>query len=84
MVGQAFDLLGQPISRERLQGPDDVRMQRAPPLLQQRLVCHLAGEGVREGVCVVGKESRLVEELGGLQVSEAPGQGVLGQLNDSL
>ena len=50
MMGQAFDLLGHPVPGERLQGLDDAGMQRAPPLLEQRLVGHLLGEGVLEGV----------------------------------
>ena len=50
MMGQAFDLLGHPLPSERLQGLDNAGMQRAPPLLEQRLVGHLLGEGVLEGV----------------------------------
>ena len=50
MVGQPFDLLGQPLPGERLEGLDDAGMERAPPLLEQRLVGHLLGEGVLEGV----------------------------------
>jgi hypothetical protein len=32
MVRQAFDLLGHPIARGRLQGLDDAHMQHPPPL----------------------------------------------------
>ena len=67
MVGQAFDLLGHPVPGERLQGLDDAGMQRPPPLLQEAAVGHLVGEGVLEGVLVLGKEPRLVQELGRLQ-----------------
>ena len=34
MVGQAFDLLGQSIPGERLQGFDDAGMEGSPPLLE--------------------------------------------------
>ena len=71
MVGQAFDLLGQPVAGERLEGLDDAGVQRPPPLLEQAAVGHLVGEGVLEGVLALGKEARLVEELGRLEVRQA-------------
>ena len=55
MVGQAFDLLGQPVPGERLEGLDDAGMERPPPLLQETAVGHLVGEGVLEGVFRSGK-----------------------------
>ena len=71
MVGQPFHLLGQPVPGERLQGRDDAGVPRAPLLLEQHLVGHLLGEGVRKGVRDLREEARLVEELGRLQVGEA-------------
>jgi hypothetical protein len=71
MMGQALDLLGNPVPSERLQGLDNAGMQGAPPLLEQRLVGHLLSEGVLEGVLVLGEEAGLIEELGGLQMGEA-------------
>ena len=59
MVGQPFHLLGQPVPGERLQGRDDAGVQRAPPLLEQHLVGHLLGEGVREGVFVTSGKRRV-------------------------
>ena len=50
MVGQAFHLLGHPVSSERLQGLDDLRMQSAPPFVQQAAVRHLLGQDMLEGV----------------------------------
>ena len=73
MVGQAFDLLGQPVPSERFQGLDDAGMQRSPPLLQQAAIGHLVRQGVLEGVFRLGEEPRLVEELRGLEVGEAGG-----------
>ena len=84
MVRQAFDLLGQAVPGERLEGLDDAGVQRPPPLLQQAAVGHLVGEGVLEGVVALGEEARLVEELGGLEVRQAAMQRRLGQLGNGL
>ena len=78
MLSQAFDLLGHPVSGERLQGLDDAGMQRPPPLLQEAPVGHLVGEGMFKGIDMVGKELRLIEELCRLQVGEASLQSVPG------
>jgi hypothetical protein len=42
-VGQAFDLLGHPISGECLQGLDNPSMQPPPPLQQEAAIGHLMG-----------------------------------------
>jgi len=77
MVGQALDLLGHPISSERLEGLDDAGMQRPPPLQQEAAVGHLVGESVLEGVLMVGKQPGFVEELAGLQMRQRAPQGRL-------
>jgi hypothetical protein len=46
-------------------------MEHPPALLQEAAVGDLMGKGVLEGVLAVGKEARLVEELGGLEVVQA-------------
>ena len=84
MVRQAFDLLGQPVPSERLEGLDDPGVQHPPPLLEEPAVGHLVREGVLEGVLALGKEARLVEELGRLEVCQTPMQRRLGQLGNSL
>ena len=84
MVGQALDLVHQALAGKRFQGLDDLRMQRPPPLLEQTAVCHLVGQGVLEGVGVLREETRLVQELGRLEVRQAPVQGLLGQLGNGL
>jgi hypothetical protein len=71
VMRQAFGLLAQPLSCERLKGLDDVGMQCSPPLLEQRLVGDLLGERMFEGVFDLGEEARLIQELGGLQMREA-------------
>ena len=78
MVSKTVHLLGQPVWRERFEGLDNVCVQDSPPLLEQAAVGHLVGEGVLEGILVVGKEPGLVEELGRLQVGEAAMQRSLG------
>jgi hypothetical protein len=59
-------------------------MQRSPPLMQETIVGHFVGQGVLEGILVVGKETRLVQELGLLEVRQAAMQGVFGQLSNGL
>jgi hypothetical protein len=84
VVGQAFDLLGHSLPGECLQSRDDPGMQRAPPLLEQRLVGHLLGEGVLEGVLDVGEQARLIEELRRLEVSQTTIQRLVGQVRNGL
>ena len=71
VVCYAFNLLGYAVPSECLEGLDDAGMQHPPPLQQQAVVGHLVGQGVLKGVFMLGKEARLVEELGGLQMGEA-------------
>ena len=78
-MGQPFDLRGHPVSGESLEGLDDVGMELPPPLQQEAAVGHLLGEGVLEGVGVLGKEPRLVEKLRRLEVRQGTVQGVVGQ-----
>jgi hypothetical protein len=84
MVRQALDLLSHPLPSEGLERHDDAHMERPPLLLEQRLVGHLLGEGVLEGVFDVGGESRLVEELGGLQMDEAQAERLLRRFGNGL
>ena len=75
MVRQAFDLLGHPVGRERLEGLDNARVQHPPPLLQEAAVGHLLRQGMLEGIGRLGEEARLIEELGGLEVRQAAAAG---------
>src|SRR5262245_5241474 len=84
MVGQPFDLVGQAIGRESFNDLNQPSMKGSPPLLYEPSIGDLMGQGVLEGVFRLGKEARLVEELGGLEVREATVQGGLGQLGDGL
>src|SRR5262249_8348061 len=67
VVGQAFGLLSYPVPSESFQGPDDARMQRPPPLLEEAAVGHLVRQGVLEGVFQLGEEARLVQKLRSLE-----------------
>jgi hypothetical protein len=84
MVGQAFDLLGQAVSIEGLQGLDNAGMERSPPLLEEAAVGHLVGQGVLESVGQLGEKTRLIEELRRLEVSEAAMEVRLGALGNGL
>ena len=74
MLGQLFGPLGQSIPSQRFQDPNDARMQRAPPLLEQTAVGHLVRQSVREGVCWLREEARLVQELRSLELGEMAAQ----------
>ena len=66
MVGEPFDLLGQPVGIERLEGLDDTGMQGPPPVLEQAAIGHLLRQRVLEGVCEFGEQARLIQKLGAL------------------
>ena len=70
-MGQPFDVLGQPVGIEPLDGRHDLTMESAPPILEQTPVGHIVGEGMLEGVLKIGKEPRLIKELGGLKLGQA-------------
>ena len=84
MVRQAFDLLGHPLGRERLEGLDNARVQHPPPLQQQAAVGHLVRQGVLEGVFRLGEQAGLVQELRRLQVRQAAVQRRLGHVGNGL
>ena len=52
--------------------------------LQQTAVGHLVRQGVLEGVVALREQAGFVEELGGLQVRQAPVQRLLGLLGNGL
>jgi len=72
MVGQTFDLFGNASGIQGLEHLHNPSMKRPTPLLQKTAVGHLVGEGVLEGVDKLRKEACLVEELGRLEVRQAP------------
>ena len=77
-MGQALDVLREPLGVEALDGLDGPGVERAPAVLEEAPVGHLVGQRVLEGVLDVGEQARLVEELGRLEPGEALGQRVRG------
>src|SRR2546428_376714 len=84
MMRQPFDLLGYPVPNQGLDGLDDARMEHPPPLQQEAPVSHLVREGVLEGVFALGKEARLVEKFGGLEMRQAALQALFWCLDNGL
>src|SRR5262245_39850672 len=84
MVGQPLDLLDYPVPGKRLNGLNDMGMQRSPPLMQETVVGYLMGQGMLKGILAVWKEACLVQELGLLEVRQTAMQGVFGQLSNGL
>src|SRR2546428_8418115 len=84
MVRQPFDLLSYPVPGERFESLHDAGMEPVPSLLQQAAVGYLMREGVLEGVGMVGKETRFVQEFGRLEVRQAAMQRRLGQLGNRV
>ena len=84
MVRQAFDLLGHPLGRQRLEGLDQARVQHPPPLQQEAAVGHLVRQGMLEGVFRLGEQAGLIQELRRLQVRQAAVQRRLGHVRNGL
>jgi hypothetical protein len=84
MVRQTFDLLGRPLGREHLEGPDNTRVQHSPPLLQEAAVGHLVRQGMLEGVFLLGEQACLIQKLCRLQVRQATVQRLFGHLGNGL
>jgi hypothetical protein len=59
-------------------------MEGSSPFLQEATVGHLVGESVLEGIGALGDESRLIKELGRLQLPEFVPQLVLGHSGNCL
>src|SRR5262245_42233743 len=84
MMGQALHLLGALFGGKCFQYLDDAAVEGTALSLEETLVGHLMRESVFEGVGTRWEKARLVEELNGLQVGEAPAERILGQLRESL
>ena len=81
---QAFDLLGHPLGRERLEGLDQARVQYPPPFQQEAVVGHLVRQGMFKGVFRLGEQAGLIQELRRLEVRQATVQRRLGQVRNGL
>jgi hypothetical protein len=84
MVRETFNVFAAPLGIEHFQRLHDPRVEAAPPLVREIPVGDLLGEGMLESVLDLGKEAGLIEELSGLQVSEAVPDLLLRLLGDGL
>src|SRR4029450_2040536 len=84
MMRELFDLGGETVSPEALDGLNDAGMQHASLCLQETAIGHVMGERMLEGVGRLGIQARLVQEFCLLQVRKAPTECVLGQLGYRL
>ena len=70
VMRQQFGLRLYRLRKSRFQLPGKLRMVALTRARQQRLIGYLLGQGVLEGVGALREQTRFVEELGGLEVSE--------------
>jgi hypothetical protein len=82
MVCEPLRLLAKAIRVVPLDGSENRGMELATTILEKPSVSDLVGQRVLERVFQVRKETRLVEELGGLQMGEPPTQVFLGSLGN--
>ena len=83
VVGQPLVVLRQPVGVELFDGRRDTAVDRPPLAHQQRIVGHLLGESVPEGVLRVLPPSCQADDLGPLQPLQ-PGGKLLGGIADRL
>jgi hypothetical protein len=62
----------------------DLCVERAPTIVEETVVGNVMRESVTERVLDVGEELRLVEELGGLEMSHALPKTLLWQFRNPL
>ena len=80
MVGEAIDLLGQPVGVELFDRLHDPSVEGPPSVLEDTRVADLVAQGMLERVLRLGDESRLVQELASLKPHEAVAERFLRQL----
>jgi hypothetical protein len=84
MVRQPFGLRRHVVGALGLEHLRNALMDLLPRALEQRLIGRLLNEGVLEGVFPLGKQPRLVEKLGVVQVGQATMQRLVGQIRQSV
>ena len=84
MLRQPFHLVVQSVPCQDLQRLNNMRVQHAPPLVQQTLIGHLMGEGVLEGVGALRKQARLIEKLRRLELGETAVERLVGRIGNGL
>ena len=81
-MGQFFDVLGQPVGIEPLDGRHNLAMKGAPSVMEQTAIGYLVGQGVPECVLKFREYTGLVEELRSLQPADGGVQFFLGLLGN--
>jgi hypothetical protein len=84
VMGEPFDVFGESVRIEMLDGLNDFGVEGTPSLLRKTPIGDLVREGVLERVFELRKEARFVEELGGLQAGEATVERQPGPFSDGL
>ena len=84
VLDEPLDLLVEAARVEPLHRLEDVRVEVAAALVEERPVRDLVGQRVLEGVLDLGEEARLVEELAGLQADEPVAEHVRVEPADGL
>src|SRR5262245_18210343 len=70
MVGQSFDMLGQPIWVRAFDSPDDLCVQSLAAILEQRAIGDVVGQRVFKGEGELRQRFGLVQQLSRFQVTE--------------
>jgi hypothetical protein len=84
MVGEAFNLVDQPMGRERLDRLHNTPAEGTPSFPEQAAIGDLLGEGIREGVGRGAIPENLVEEFPRLEPGELLAQPLLGKAGHGL
>ncbi|HEX9408362.1 MAG TPA: hypothetical protein VGA23_01790 [Methylomirabilota bacterium] len=84
MLREPLHLLGEAVSVQALHGFRDSGVEVAAPVVEEAPIGHLMRKRVLEGEFQVGKEARLIEELGRLEVAQRATERLLVLVRDSL
>src|SRR5262245_15689195 len=70
VLGEPFDLLGDPVIGKTLHHLHDLRVKCSPALLEKTGIRYFMGECVRERVFQLWEKARLIQKFGGLELRE--------------
>src|SRR2546427_3653928 len=82
MVGEAIDLLGQPVGVQLFDRLHDPSVEGPPSVLEDARVADLVAQGVLERTLQLGYESRLVQQLASLEPNGTIPERLFGQDSD--
>src|SRR3989441_10912243 len=81
MVGEAIDLLGQPVGVQLFDRLHDPSVEGPPSVLEDACVADLVAQGVLERTLQLGDESRLVQKLASLEPHETSAERLFRQVS---